>query len=56
MYVIVQRDQDNLRVWGPYYSKYGANHDVVQLEEISPDFCYEVHRINLPKNSPKSRT
>lgn len=56
MYVIVQKDSVNLRVWGPYHSEYGADHDVRRLEEISPEYCYEVHRLNLPKNPPKSRT
>lgn len=55
MYVIVQRDSDNVHVYGPYHSQYGAEYDVRRLEEISPESCYKVHRLNLPKNPTKSR-
>jgi hypothetical protein len=56
MYVIVQRDSDNVHVYGPYHSQYGANYDIRHLEEISPEYCYKVHRLNLPKTLQNSAT
>lgn len=56
MYVIVQRDVEKMSVHGPWFAKLGATVYLRRLEKISPESCYEVHRLIPEKTPPKSRT
>lgn len=53
-YVVVQRDNDDLIVHGPFHTEQTAQWYTRRLEYSYPDSRYEIHHITPERNLPKT--